>query len=181
MADLYVYKESFDPILLPGQVARIITSTETKNVECIAVGAMPSYIKDFGALTAGAWDTDNEDQNLQMNDNELLHMRMRVLDDMQLRFNNLGSTRQWRTQKTDFTLRQWPVGSESNDSPESSQVWQASEFFVYEDDTPRFDFYSPVALATSRVSFHGYRYAVAATGKMATMTIWVSGWPSGQR
>ncbi len=180
MADLYTFKEEFEPILLPGQVARIITSTETKNVECVAVGAMPSYIKDFGALAAATWDTDNEDQNLQMNDNELLHMRMRVLDDMQLRFNNLGSTRQWRTQKTDFTLRMAPSEDNAN-SPIQRQQLACSEFFVYEDDTPRFDFYSPVALATSRVSFHGFRYAVAATGKMATMTIWVSGWPSGQR
>ena len=180
MADLYVYKTNFEPILLPGETARLITSSETVDVECIAVGALPEYQKDFGALTAATWDTDNEDANLEMQTNELSQLRMRVIDDMKLRFNNLAPTRQWRTSKTDFYLKRFPVDSGEDFLKEF--LFKASEFFVYEDDTPRFDFYSDIALATSRVVFSGWRLRVKELkgAPKPVKTIWVSGWPSGK-
>ena len=177
MADLYVFKPNFDPIMLPGETVRVITASKVADVMCVAVGALPEYYKDFGALTATTWDTDNEDTNLEMNDTELGHFRMRVLDDMQLRFNNLAPTRQWRTSKTDFYLRQYPTGEGEDFLKE--YMFKASEFFVWEDDTPRFDFKSEFALTTSRVLFSGWRYRCREIGERGRITIWVSGWPSG--
>lgn len=177
MADLYVYKTNFEPVFLPGETARLITASGTFDVECVACGALPEYLKDFGALTAAAWDTDNEDINLEMANFELAQLRMRVIDDIKLRFNNLSPTRQWRTAKADFYLRQFPQITGEDFLKE--YLFKASEFFIYEDDTPRFDFYSDIALATSRVLFSGWRFKVKKITAPGKITIWVSGWPSG--
>ena len=180
MADLYVYKTSFEPILLPREQAHVVTASSEFDVECVAVGALPEYVKDFGALTAATWDTDNEDTNLEMSDNELAQFRMRVMSDCELRFNNLAPTRQWRTAKTNFTLKQWP-GQPGEDFLKEF-LFKASEFFVWGDDTPRFDFYSATTQTTSVVSFHGWRFKCKKVrlGVSPAKTIWVSGWPSGQ-
>ena len=181
-AELYIYKTNFEPVFLPGEQARLITESEKFDAECIAVGALPEYQKDFGALTAATWDTDNEDTNLELTDNELAQLRMRVVDDMQLRFNNLAATRQWRTSKTNFILPQFPSIADEDFLKE--YLFKASEFFIYHDDTPRFDFYSTLALATSRVIFSGWRYRIkklAGNTGRPTKVIWVSGWPSGDQ
>ena len=172
-----VFWTNFEPILHPRETAHLITANEELDVECVAVGALPEYQKDFGALTVATWDTDNEDTNLEMQTMELSQLRMRVLDDMKLRFNNLAPTRQWRTSKTDFYLKQFP--QTAGDDFLREFLFKASEFFIYEDDTPRFDFYSDVGLATSRVIFSGWRFKLKKTGIPGKVTIWVSGWPSG--
>ena len=171
---------NFEPILQPREMAHLVTASQELDVECVAVGALPEYQKDFGALTAATWDTDNEDTNLEMNTLELSQLRMRVIDDMRLRFNNLSPTRQWRTSKTDFYLKQFPT--EAGEDFLKEFLFKASEFFIYENDTPRFDFYSEIALDTSRVKFSGWRFKVKKLPSGALvprMTIWVSGWPSG--
>ncbi len=180
MADQYVFKTAFEPIMLPGETAHLITTAQTIDISCVAVGALPEYQKDFGALVAATWDTDNEDTNLEMNDYEMSQLRMRIQDDMKLRFNNLGSVRQWRTSKADFYLKQFPQLAGEDFLKEF--LFKASEFFIYEQDTPRFDFYSDIALATSRIIFSGWRFRVRALPKgspQPSRTIWVSGWPSG--
>lgn len=179
MANLYTYKTEFEPVFLPGETAKIITSSGEFNIECVAVGALPEYTKDFGSLSAVTWDTDNEDTNLEFSTNELAQFRMRVLDNMELRFNNLAPTRQWRTARTDFTLKQWP---DIGEALLQEHLFKASEFFIWEDDTPRFDFYSQNAQSKSRVAFSGWRFKCRkiTTGISPKMVIWVSGWPSGQ-
>ena len=77
MANLYVYKTEFEPILLPGETAHLITATTTLDVECIAVGALPEGIKDFGSLTGGAWSRDQENTDLELPSKELSQFRMR--------------------------------------------------------------------------------------------------------
>ena len=172
-----IFSGEFDPILLPRETAHIITANMEFDAECVAVGALPEYEKDFGALTAATWDTDNEDTNLEMQSNELSQLRMRVIDDMKLRFNNLSPTRQWRTSKADFYLRQFPL--ETGEDFLKEYLFKASEFFIFEDDTPRFDFYSDIALVTSRVKFSGWRLRLKKIGVPGKIPIWVSGWPSG--
>ena len=178
MAELYVFKTNFEPVFLPGEIARLVTSEGSFDAECVAVGALPEYTKDFGTTTAATWFTDKEDSNLEMNKNELSQLRMQIVDDVKLRFNNLGPVRQWRTSKTDFYLRQFPAGSGEDFLKE--YLFKASEFFIWEDDTPRFDFYSEVASATT-IRFSGWRFKVKKVnaGGRVGKTIWVSGWPSG--
>ena len=172
-----IFSNEFDPILLPKETALIITANESFNAECVAVGALPEYEKDFGSLTAATWDNDNEDTNLEMAENELAQFRIRIVDDVKLKFNNLAPTRQWRTAKTDFYLRQFPTGG--GEDFLKTFMFKASEFFVYEQDTPRFNFYSDIALATARVRFSGWKMRLKKITVAGKIPIWVSGWPSG--
>ncbi|MDD5397841.1 MAG: hypothetical protein PHU70_02055 [Dehalococcoidia bacterium] len=169
-----IYASDFDPILLPGETALLITETKSLNIQCVAVDALPEYQKDFGALTAATWARDNEDSNLELADFELSQLRMRVIDDMRMEFNNLGSTKKWRTSKTNFYLGQFP--QTDGDEWLKEYMFKASEFFVYEQDTPRFDFYSIRALATSRVLFSGWKFRVRSINQPGKITILVSGW-----
>jgi len=182
MAELYIFKTNFEPVLLPGEQARIITESERFDAECVAVGALPEYEHDFGALTAATWDTDQEDSNLELPEQELAQLRMRVMDYMLVRFNNLAATRQWRTAKTNFVLGQFPQ-TEGNDFMKEF-LFKASEFFVYHDDTPRFDLYSTNAQVAARIIFSGWRFRIKKLANniaRPTKVIWVSGWPSGDQ
>ena len=172
-----VFNSNFDPVLYPGETAHLVTAQKIIDVECVAVGALPEYTKDFGALAAATWNTDNEDSNLEMNSYELSQLRMRVISDVNLRLNNLSPTRQWRTSKADFVLGQFPQDSEEHFLKE--YLFKASELFVYEDDTPRFDFYSLNVTAECLVKFSGWRFKVRQIPSRGKVTLWVSGWPSG--
>ena len=179
MPDLFRYSNSFEPILLEGLTATLIGADlppEGLNVVCRGVGALPEYYKDFGALTAATWDPDNEDTSLEMGDMELGQFRMRILDDMQCRLKNPGAVKQWRTAKTNFYLPRFPT---EGTTFLQEYYWKASEFFVWEDTTPRFDFYSAVALTTARVLFSGWRFKVKKIATPGKITIWVNEWPGG--
>ena len=177
MADQYSFKTQFEPIFLPGETAKLITETTQANVECVAVGALPEYVKNFGALTALTWSNDNQDTNLEMTTWELAQLRMRILDDFKLVFNNLSPTRQWRTAKTDFYLRQWP--QQTGEDFLKEFLFKVSEFFIFEDDTPRFNLYSDMGTTKSTIVFSGWRFRVKQTTAVPKTIIRVSGWPSG--
>ena len=152
------FDSEFNPILLEGMTATLFGNdikNEGMNVICVGVGALPEYVKDWSSLTAATWDYDNEDTNLEMGGKELAQLRMRVLDDFKLQIKHPVSVSQWRTNKTNFFLRQWP-GDE--DEIYKNFLWKASEFFVYEDTTPRFDLYSEVTRAQNRISYSGWRF-----------------------
>lgn len=169
--------EFFKPALEPGETARLITASGKVDIECIAVGALPEHLENFGALVAGTWDTDNECDDLEMNTYELAQYRFRILDDVEMRFANLSPTRQWRTSKTNFIMGQFP--QEVGEDFLKEYMFAASEFFVYGDDTPRFDFYCVRASTTSRVKFSGWRFRVREIPGRGKKTLWISGWPTG--
>ena len=180
MPDLFRYSLNFEPLLLEGMTANLFGSdlpAEGLPVVCRAVGALPQYQKDFGALTAATWDTDNEDTNLEMGQMELAQYRMRIQDDIKARLKNPAAVQQWRTAKTNFELPQFPTGDESIFL--KNFLWMASEFFVWEDTTPRFDLYSSVTLTTARILFSGWRFKVAKlqAGQKGKIDLWLNSWP----
>jgi len=179
MADLYKYHSDFVPILLEGMTARLFGSeieAQGLNVVCKAIVALPERYKDFGAVTAATWDTDNEDTGLELNDLELGQFRMRIVDDMQCRLKNPSPVTLWRTTDANFYLPQFPTDASETFLKEF--FWKASEFFVYEDTTPRFDFYSSVALTTARVLFSGWKIKVSRIAAQGKIDIYVNSWPS---
>ena len=180
MVDLYRYSNAFEPILLENMTATLHGASiaqEGLNVVCRAVSALPEYYKDFGALTAATWDSDNEDTNLELGTMELAQYRMRILDDMQCRLKNPSSVQQWRTRAANFYLPQFPQDAE--DDFLKVFFWKASEFFIFEDnDTPRFDFYSPVALGTARVLFSGWKFKLDRIMQKGKIDIWINAWPA---
>lgn len=180
MPDLFRYSNSFEPILLEGMTATLKGANlpeKGKNVACQAVGALPEYYKDFGTLTAATWDNDNSDTNLEMGAMELGQFRMRILDDMQCRLKNPTAVSQWTTKDQKFYLRKFP--SDPTDLFMQEYIFKASEFFIFENkSTPTFDFYSAVALATSRVLFSGWRFKLTEIATPGRITLWVNSWPS---
>lgn len=177
-----VFSDDFRPILLPNETATLKGSqfpTEGQPVMCAAVGALPEYYKDFGSLTAAKWDSDNEDTNLELGSKELAQFRMEILDDFKLQLKNPAPVEQWRTSKENFYLRMFPV--EPDQDWLKKLLFKMSEFYVYEQDTPRFDLYAEVAQSQSRVIFRGWKLKVKEiTEKELTskQIIWVNGWPT---
>ncbi len=172
-----VFNSKFDPILLPGETARLITESGVTNIRCVAVGALPSYTYDFGAMTASIWNSDKENTNLEMQDFQLAQFRMMVLNDVKVSLNNLGSTKQWRTAKADFYLEKYP--EDTGEDFLKEYVLRSSEFFVFGDDTPRFSFYPESALTSCSVRFMGWKFQCKAIPEPGKIDILVSGWPSG--
>jgi len=182
MADFYRYSNSFDPILLEGMSANLFGSgiggvavDQGLSVRCVAVQALPEYVKDFGALTAGVWSTDGEDSNLEMSDLEMAQFRMKVIDDIQVRMKNPSSVTYWMSNKHVWHLSQFPWwGTEW----EQLQAFVFSEFFIWQDDTPRFDLYSDIAVPKSRIEFSGWRFKLRKTQERGRVDLWVNSWPA---
>lgn len=177
-----IFSPEFLPVLLPNETALLRGTPsfpkEGQPVRCRWVGALPEYQKDFLALTGGVWLADQEDTNLELSGLELGQMRMRVLDNVNLRLNNPLSTQQWGTVRTRFQLSQFPT--------EPGQEWlkellfRMSEFFVWEDETPRFNLYSADTVTISRVIFTGWKLSLEKIAKdelTSRQEIWVAGWP----
>jgi len=174
MADLYTFKDSFDPILLPGETAQLIGENKVVNVQCVRLGSLPEIAEDLGALTAATWSTDIELTDLELEDNVFAQYRMRVVPDVQIKFNNLGATKQWKTRAGEFHLPQFPQSVE--DAFLRTFYFKASEFFVFEQDTPRFSAYSAVALDDCYVLFSGWRFKVKPFNGTGKLPIYISGW-----
>ncbi len=177
MPDLYRYSHNFEPLLLEGRTATLKSSFiqgGEMNVRCLGVVALPEYYSDFGALTAATWDLDNQDTNLELDTMHFAQMRVRLIDDMRMRIKNPPSTAIWRSRTVDFYMPQFSL-----ELPEFllKFYWEASEFFYWEYNTPRFDFLSNLGLATSRVLFSGWKFAVEKISEPGAFPIWLDGWP----
>ena len=176
------YNEHFDPILLEGHTANLFGAelpVEGLPVRCVTLGALPEYMKDFGTLTAATWDTDNSDTNLEMGKYEMAQLRMRIVDDIQLKLKNPSPVAQWRTMSTQFYLPQFPIGD--SETFLKHFLFRASEFFAFEDDIPAFDLYSAAGSATARVLFSGWRFKLEqlrGAGGRGRIDIWLNGWPA---
>jgi len=174
------YSNSFEPLLLEGHTARLFGTdlpTDGLNVVCKAVGALPEYEYDFGALTAATWDRDNEVTDLEMGTYEMSQMRVRVIDDFKLQIKHPSSVQQWRTLRASFYLNRWPIDPTEDFLKE--YLFKASEFFIWEDITPRFDLYSDLARATSKVVFSGWRFKLEKVATPGRFVLWLNSWPPG--
>jgi len=150
--------------------------SEGKNYRCVAIDALPEYVKDWGSLTAATWDTDNEDTNLELDTNELGQLRMMVLDDLRVKLKNPAPVTKWRTAKTTFYLPQFPCVTGVDWHKE--YLFRMSELFYWQDSTPRFDLYSAATVTVARVLFTGYKFRLEPITERGAFTLLVSGWPS---
>ena len=179
MGDFTRFSNSFEPLLLEDMTVSLFGTglpTPGLNVKCISVGALPELVSDFGALVAATWSVNNQDTNLEMNIMELAQFRMRILDDMMLRISSPPSVRQWSTKRAQFYLPTFPTDPGLDFF--ANLYWKMSEFFVFEDNTPRFDCYSDATSATSRILFSGWRFTLEKIQVPAKIRLWVSEWPS---
>lgn len=174
-----MYDFEFKPILQRNHTVQLFGPdfpAEGANYKCLAVDALPEYIKDFEALTADTWKTDQEDENLELTTYELGQLRMMVLDDIRVRLWNPSSTQKWRTNKTNFYLPQFPT--EPGQDWYKQYLFALSEFFYWQNITPRFGLYSAIALDASRVLFTGWKFKLTPVTEKGAFELMVSGWPS---
>lgn len=180
MGEHYKFNKDFDPILLENHTATLFGDglpDDGLNCRCVGVGSMPEYTHDFGAVTATVWSTDNQTTNLEMNPMELSQLRMQPLDDVKMRLKSGPAVQQWRSMRTTFYL---PPNSIYDPPYLQEWLWRASEFYVYADNIPSFDFYSLITLTACRVLFRGWRFRLEKLpgGEKGMVKIWVSDWPS---
>lgn len=178
----FCFSPKFEPVLMPNETATLMGAAFPKDgqpILCLANGALPEYQKDFGTVTAAQWLSDQEDSNLEMGTGELAQFRMAILDDFKLELKNPAPQDQWRTAATTFYLPKFPT--DPNEDWFKELLFAMSEFFVYEDDTPRFNLYSEFGLTISRVLFRGWRFKVRTITKAeltSKQVIWVGSWPA---
>jgi len=173
-----IYDPQFKGILEVGHTIILKGSdfpAEGKSYRCIAIDALPEYIKDFGSLSAATWSTEKEDTNLELSTNELGQLRMMVLDDIRVRLKNPEPVTKWRTAKTNFHLPQFPT--EPGQEWLKEYLFRLSEFFYWEDTTPRFNLYSATAVTVSRVLFTGWKFKMEPITEKGAFTLVVNSWP----
>ncbi|MBA7641378.1 hypothetical protein ES703_49055 [subsurface metagenome] len=174
-----VYDLEFKPILQRSHTVTLFGPdfpAEGANYKCLAVDALPEYINDFGALTAGTWKADQEDTNLELTTYELGQLRMMVLDDVKVRLKNPAPTQKWRTNKTNFYLPLFPT--EAGQDWYKQYLFALSELFYWQKVTPRFDLYSTIALDAARVLFTGWKFKLTPVTEKGAFELLVSGWPA---
>ena len=191
MPDLYYGKTEFEPALLSGQSARLhINATETHDDRVVSWGYLPSHRHDFGSLTAGTPSLANDCSHIDMPDGELAQYRWRIIDPaVEVELKHPASTQQWASQSyTTSTGANWRMRYRSSEDPDDVQKWmfKSSEFFVFEQNTPRFDLFPESGLSGAStpqgyIEFFGFRYALERlpTGERGMVDIWVQGWPGG--
>lgn len=174
-----IYDPEFSPILEVGHSVILKGSdfpADGKSYRCVAVDALPEYIKDWGSLTAATWSTDNEDTNLELATNELAQMRMMVLDDIKVRLKNPAPVTKWRTAKTTFYLPMFP--STEGEDWLKNYYFRLSELYYWQDTTPRFDLYSATTITVARVLFTGFKFKLEPINEKGQFTLVVNAWPT---
>lgn len=180
MPDLYQGRTIFEPIALPGHTIQIHKADGEFGIRITAVGFLPSLRYDSGALTANADQT--EISNLEMRSGELAQWRFVILDDFEVEMSHPGTQKQWSTKNVATRVRPIPIQS-SEWGPLESFVFASSEFYVYENETPRFDLKvlnsGGAATTNGHIEFFGIRYKFTKleTGQRGLFDLWVNDWP----
>ena len=184
----FPHNPEFRPILQAGQRAKLIRNSETNfvNVEVVHVFPLPIHRHDFGALTAASLNLD--DTHLDMPTGEMAQYRFIPRGAFNVHLQHPGGIDMYRTngsvkgvQTEGFFIGAYDQEGEQWDGHDWSQ-WAASEFFVFEDETPRFDLY-PLGPTTGAkdgyVDFYGWAFVLKKATAEPPISLWVNGRPSG--
>ena len=145
----YAFKEEFEPVALPNE--KICLLPDKKYYRVVYVEQLPVVEKDFGAITAGNTLTDQEITELQMNKNELVQVRIEIVDDIEITVKQPKSVTRFTTKTTTFKINKYV------------SLTNLSEIFSFE-DTPKIYFdvknISGGDLSQSRIRFYGFKYVL---------------------
>lgn len=184
---------TFMPLWQAGQSVRLFKGSEDNHIDVTIkhVFGLPWHRHNFGILTADS--TDNDCTHLDMQDGYMAQYRFipRSSVDVHLQhpggvdiFRTNGSTKGGAT--TGWFVHGYDQEGEQWDGHDWHQ-WAASEFVVFEDETPRFDLYptAPSESLPAHVDFYGWAYALkrfspSQGGAMPPATYWVNGRPAGE-
>ena len=185
----FPHNPEFRPILLPGQRAKLIRGAVTNfvNIEVVHVYPLGIHRHDFGAMTGNLVDQD--DTHLDMPTGEMAQYRFIPRGRFRVHLQHPGGVDIYRTsgsvkgdQTAGFFIDPYDEDDHVWDGHDTA-LWAASEFFVFEDETPRFDLYPMGTAAVVRdgyVDFYGWALVLKKTNLEPVVTLWVNGRPTGQ-
>lgn len=180
-------RKEFAPVFGVGDTVRILKAGESKNIEIFAVQALPHHRHDFGSLTSGTNLRDRDETHLDMPNGEMAQYRFMAMGEFEVEFSHPGSTvGAWRTDSQNFRITPSFLHV---DTPiqERDWMWAASEFWVFETETPRFHLipFASAIGAQAHIDFYGIRYAWKALPSPGEpqfvepqYTLRVNAWPS---
>lgn len=166
----------FHPGFLEDHTVQLIKSTGRQNVRIVGVRPLPSHYHDWGALTAGTASLRNECTHLELDTGEMAQYRVIVRDPgIELELRHPRATMFWNNKNANVTVgTNWRVRNISDEESEAMRNWRwaASEFWVFEDDTPLWDVYPLASMGIApapqgHVEFMGYRYSFEDIGNEA--------------
>ena len=186
----FPHNPEFRPILQQGQRAKLIRGQPSNwvNVEVVHVFPLPVHRHDFGVLTASSLNLD--DTHLDMPTGELAQYRFIPRTAFRVHLQHPGGVDQYRTngstkgvQTEGFFIDPYGEEGQQWNGTDWSQ-WAASEFFVFEDETPRFDLY-PLGPTTggrrAHMDFYGWAFVLKKATSEPPISLWVNGRPSGEK
>jgi len=146
-----IFKKDFEPIAQIDE--NIVLVPERKAFKVREISALPMIVYDFGALAAGAKDTEvidivKDTVKLALEDGCLAQIRMVLIDDFILYLRQPKSTAKWTTVHRELYL--------SRNAPYDN----LSEWFQFEDRSAGIIRENPSAadLTNTRVMFFGFKY-----------------------
>ena len=149
-------QNDFDPVARYGQNLAILSQGQigywrVRFMEGMPPG--PASVIDFGSITGGSASTKAAQSVLQVDDNYLLHLRMKCIDDVSVRLYELGGTGR-------FWAKNWQARA-SKLTPAYDPTMRSTEFFImgFNRDA-QFEVVNPwdTTQARSRVMFWGWKY-----------------------
>ena len=191
MPDQYFGKTEFEPALLTGQTARLHLNTNEFHDIRIVVGAnLLLTVTTLAPLPLVHPSLANDCSHIDMPDGQFAQYRWRIIDpSVEVELKHPASTQQWMVQSSSTsTGANWRLRYWDEQDPIDVQKWmfKSSEFFVFEQNTPRFDLHPITGLSGAStpqgyVEFFGFRYALEKlpNGERGMVDIWMQGWPGG--
>ena len=184
----FPHNPEFRPILQAGQRARLIRGAVDNfiNIEVVHVFPLPVHRHNFGVLTASSLNQD--DTHLDMPIGEMAQYRFIPRGNFRVHLQHPGGVDIYRTngstkgsQTEGFFVDPYDQEDQQWDGHDWS-LWAASEFFVFEDETPRFDLY-PLGPTTGAkrgyVDFYGWAFVLKKATSEPPISLWVNGRPPG--
>ncbi len=146
---------------------------------------------DFGALVGGTASLAAQCTHLEVPDGEMAVYRFTVTSTYEVEIKHPQAALYLVTRNPSTAVgANWRVRPWVEDSTiprETAQYnWIASQFWVWEDDTPRFDLYpllsQTVPAPQGHIEFFGFKYALEelpAGEPEPQVEIWIDRWPEG--
>lgn len=156
----------FEAAYKEGHTVQVIRTDGISHVRIKGVRALPSHEHDWGSLTAGSVTSRQECTHLELDAGQFAQYWVKVRDNFELELLHPRSTNFFNNKRASNVVgANWrirPYLGEQNETPEVQNMrLAASEFWVWEDDTPLFDLYPPLSVQNPQghVEFFGYRYS----------------------
>ena len=161
---MQLFKQDLEPYFQPGDRFVLITANTEKVYDVLGVEALPDHRHDFGDLTAGTSSTGNDPIHLDVGPKELAQYRFYARDQFEVAMTHPSeANRFWSARggtSINFRIPPWHMADPDMATPLARFYWAMSEFWVFEEETPRFDFI-PAAWTQSpraHMTFSGILY-----------------------